>query len=66
MTKAVIKEWYKICDSDETISKTLNPNSGNLPSRRKKQQSALRKTASYMEYERSCSDVLGLDLEIIY
>lgn len=61
VTKALIDEWCEICDSDETISITLNPNSGNLPSRRKKQQSALRKTASYMEYEKSCSDILGME-----
>lgn len=61
MTKAVIEEWREICDSDETISATLKPNSGNLPSRRRKQQSALRKTASYMEYERNCSEVLGME-----
>ena len=59
--KAVIEEWREICDSEETILNTLNPNSGNLPSRRKKQQSALRKVSSYLEYEKSCSEVLGME-----
>lgn len=62
-TKVLIAEWHDICSSEEVISKTLNPNSGNLPSRRKKQQSALRKATSYLEYEKSCSEVLGMEFE---
>ncbi|WP_458457487.1 N-6 DNA methylase, partial [Pseudobutyrivibrio sp.] len=63
VTKEVIEEWNSICDSDDIISKTLNPNSGNLPSRRKKQQAALRKALSYVEYERSCAEILGMEFD---
>ena len=63
ITKAVIKEWHEICESEEVISKTLNPNSGSLPSRRKKQQLVLKKTSTYAEYERSCAEILGLEFD---
>lgn len=57
-TKALISEWNAACQSD--IYKLLiDPNSGSLSSRRKRQQAKIRELASYIRYSNSCSEILG-------
>lgn len=46
--------------SQEQWATLLNPNSGSLPSRRKRQQCAIRTLNSYEDYENACKAVLGI------
>ena len=58
-TEALIAEctmFYK----QEQWAALLNPNSGSLASRRKRQQSAVKKLKSYNAYENSCKEILGI------
>jgi hypothetical protein len=57
-TKALTDEWKAICQSDP-YKKLLDPNSGSLPSRRKRQQAKIRELQSYEQYSTACSEVLG-------
>lgn len=57
-TRALIKEWNAAC-SNGHFAELLDPNSGSLPARRKRQQSKLRELQTYERYARACSGVLG-------
>lgn len=57
-TKALTEEWKTICQSNP-YKKLLDPNSGSLPSRRKRQQAKIRELQSYEQYSAACSEVLG-------
>ena len=57
-TKVLADEWKAICQSD-SFERLLDPNSGSLPSRRKRQQSKIRELASYEQYATACSEILG-------
>lgn len=57
-TKALTDEWKAICQSDP-YKKLLEPNSGSLQSRRKRQQAKIRELESYEQYSTACSEVLG-------
>ncbi len=57
-TKALIREWKTTCENGQ-YRNLLNPNSGTLPSRRKRQQSKIRELASYERYAIACSEILG-------
>ena len=46
--------------SQEQWAALLNPNSGSLPSRRRRQQHAIRTLNSYEDYENACRAVLGI------
>ena len=57
-TKALMDEWRGVCQSG-LYEKMLEPNSGSLPSRRKRQQTMIRTLQSYSGYEAACAGVLG-------
>lgn len=57
-TKALIDEWVETCRS-EPYNNLLGPNSGSLPSRRKRQQGIIRELTTYERYSIACSEVLG-------
>lgn len=57
-TKALIDEWAEVCRS-EPYNHLLGPNSGSLPSRRKRQQGKIRELTTYERYSIACSEVLG-------
>ncbi len=57
-TKTLVDEWKSICQND-TFKKLLEPNSGSLPSRRRRQQARIRTMVSYEQYSTACSEVLG-------
>ena len=57
-TKALIHEWKMVCENGQ-YNDLLGPNSGTLPSRRKRQQNKIRELASYERYKIACSEVLG-------
>ncbi len=57
-TKALIREWKATCENGQ-YRELLSPNSGTLPSRRKRQQSKIRELASYERYAIACSEILG-------
>ena len=57
-TKALIDEWAEVCRS-EPYNHLLGPNSGSLPSRRKRQQWRIRELTTYGRYSIACSEVLG-------
>lgn len=57
-TSRLIEEWKNTCQSKQ-FEFLLKPSSGSLPSRRRKQQAAIRKLTSYEQYEMACSEVLG-------
>ena len=57
-TKALIDEWKDDCQI-EPYEMLLGPNSGSLPSRRKRQQNKIRELESYKQYSTACSEVLG-------
>lgn len=57
-TKLLIEEWKTICNSGQ-YKELLDPNSGTLNSRRKRQQSKIRTIATYDRYCSACSEVLG-------
>lgn len=57
-TKALIEEWKVVCQS-EPYMKLLDPNSGSLPSRRKRQQCKIRELPTYEQYAMACSEILG-------
>jgi hypothetical protein len=57
-TKALMKEWKVLCGSGQYIE-LLNPNSGSLPGRRRRQQGKLRELGAYERYAKACSEVLG-------
>ena len=56
-TKALIDEWNDVCQS-ELYEKLLGPNSGSLPSRRRRQQAKIKELPSYEQYATACSEVL--------
>ena len=56
-TKALMEEWKVVCESGQ-YKNLLGPNSGTLPSRRRKQQSRIRELASYGRYAAACAGVL--------
>lgn len=56
-TKALMEEWKVVCESGQ-YKNLLGPNSGTLPSRRRRQQSKIRKLASYGRYAAACAGVL--------
>lgn len=58
-TEALIEECETLY-SQEQWSTLLNPNSGALQSRRRRQQEAIRCLNSYDEYEEACKSVLGV------
>lgn len=57
-TKALMEEWKVVCESGQ-YKNLLGPNSGTLPSRRRRQQSKIRELASYGRYAAACAGVLG-------
>lgn len=57
-TKDLMEEWKVVCESDQ-YKNLLGPNSGTLPSRRRRQQSRIRELASYGRYAAACAGVLG-------
>lgn len=57
-TKALIDEWRNVC-ADGQHKKLLEPNSGALHSRRKRQQGMIRTLPAYERYDAACSNVLG-------
>lgn len=58
ITKSLINEWREVCRIEQ-YNKLLEPNSGALPSRRKRQQSKIQKLPSYELYTMACSCVIG-------
>lgn len=56
-TKTLIDEWNDVCQS-ELYKKLLGPNSGSLPSRRRRQQAKIKELPSYEQYATACSEVL--------
>ena len=56
-TKALMEEWKVVCESGQ-YKNLLGPNSGTLPSRRRRQQSKIRELASYGRYAAACAGVL--------
>ncbi|MDO4177189.1 MAG: hypothetical protein Q4D99_06955, partial [Bacillota bacterium] len=57
-TIALMDEWREVCQR-EPYKNLLGPNSGSLPSRRKRQQSMIRTLQNYSRYEAACAGVLG-------
>lgn len=57
-TKALMEEWKVVCESGQ-YKNLLGPNSGTLPSRRRRQQSKIRELASYGRYAAACAGVFG-------
>ncbi len=58
-TIRLMDEWRKI--EDNSITPLLQPNSGRLNSRRRRQQAAIRMLESYTDYNNSCNAIFGLD-----
>lgn len=58
-TKLLMDGWKALCRRD-SVSKMLEPNSGNLNSRRKRLRIALRTLDGYSAYENACKSVLGV------
>jgi hypothetical protein len=57
-TRELIQEWSTLCKEDE-YKNLLQPNSGSLSSRRRRQQSAIRGLDVYSAYESACEAILG-------
>lgn len=57
-TKTLIEEWREACQSG-SYKTLLDPNSGTLNSRRKRQQGMIRTLSAYNKYDAACSAVLG-------
>lgn len=57
-TRALIEEWKKAC-MNKPYSQLLNPNSGTLNSRRRRQQAMLKTLPSYERYAIACTYVLA-------
>ena len=57
-TKALREEWKEICDTGQ-FEELLNPNSGALSGRRRRQQKQLGELRAYERYADACSKVLG-------
>ena len=57
-TRELIREWVEKCSSDAALGAKLNPNSGALHSRRRRQQSAIKALNSYESYVAACSEIL--------
>lgn len=57
-TKVLIGEWRGFCQRGP-YEKLLEPNSGSLSSRRRRQQAMIRTLSGYSEYEAACAAVLG-------
>lgn len=59
-TQALISEWIAYCDKN-AVGKYLQPNSGRLPSRRRKLQEKLKTLDSYSDFEEACGIVLCVE-----
>ncbi len=57
-TQMLINEWKNVC-MDRQYGELLDPNSGSLPSRRKRQQRRIRELDSYEQYAIACAELLG-------
>lgn len=57
-TKELIEDWRIECQTGQQ-KKLLDPNSGSLPSRRRRQQASIRRLVSFDKYALACSEVLG-------
>lgn len=57
-TRELMQEWVTLCH-DREYANLLQPNSGSLSSRRRRQQAAIRNLDAYQEYEVACHVVLG-------
>lgn len=57
-TRELIREWVEKCSSDATLGAKLNPNSGALHSRRRRQQSAIKALNAYESFAAACSEIL--------
>ena len=57
-TKELIREWVEKCRYDAVLGAKLNPNSGALHSRRRRQQSAIKALGAYENYAAACSEIL--------
>ena len=57
-TKALMEEWNTICES-ESYRKLLDPNSGELPYRRRRQQAKMKELEAYERYVTACAEALG-------
>ena len=57
-TRVLIEEWKTLCQNEQ-YRKLLDPNSGSLPSRRRRQQANIRELWSYEQYATACSEILG-------
>ena len=53
-TRELIREWREFCARNEEYANLNLPNSGNLNSRRRKQQLAICKLSSFEAYESAC------------
>ena len=56
-TRILMEEWKEAC-RDEHFMNLIDPNSGSLPARRKRQQMKIREMASFNTYSMVCSEVL--------
>ena len=57
-TRDLIREWKAVCESDQ-YSNLIEPNSGTLSSRRKRQQNRIRELVTYERYAAACIAALG-------
>lgn len=56
-TRALMGEWAGRCRED-LFARLLEPDSGALPTRRKRQQTEIRRLSAYGEYEAACQGIL--------
>lgn len=52
-TQALMDEWLSLCESNG-IGRYLKPESGKLPMRRRRQQTAIRGLPGFSAYELAC------------
>ena len=52
-----MEQWSRLCSSGK-FANLLQPNSGALHSRRRRQQEAIRTLPAYGDYEAACGQVL--------
>lgn len=57
-TRELIHEWAEACRNEE-YAYLLQPNSGGLNRRRKRQQSKIKNLGGYVEYEVACQLIFG-------
>ena len=58
-TERLINSWRNQCANND-IGLLVEPNSSSLPSRRRRQQAAIKELDEYVEYAEACVAVLGL------